>query len=96
MAQTRENMFPKTARADGPKSAGQQIYGCRDVAVSYASDFDAGQRLPLNCQINRVANVGTRIRYARRGSHCDFNCRIRELRRERINISCHHHRRDDS
>ena len=53
-----ENMLPKTARAGGAGrappwliSAGQQIYGRRDVGVSYESDFDAGQRLPTNCQI---------------------------------------------
>ena len=61
-------MLPKTARAGGaglgppwPISAGQQIYGRRDVGVSYESDFDAGQRLPTsNCTEQITHDIGYR------------------------------------
>jgi hypothetical protein len=38
-------VLPKTPMAGG-KSAFQQIYGRRDVGVSYQSDLNVGQRLP--------------------------------------------------
>jgi hypothetical protein len=69
MAHIGENILPKTARADDTTRApwsisdGQQIYGRRDVGLSYESDFDAGQRLPLNYQINRVLDGS--VSYAR-------------------------------
>ena len=77
MAQMGENILPKTARTDDagrapwPISVGQQIYGRRDVGVSYESDFDAGQCLPLIL-----------LRHKRRRFVC-LICRMQQGHRER-------------
>jgi hypothetical protein len=45
MAQQGKIVLPKAPWAGG-KSAIQQIYGRRDVGLSYESDLNVGQRLP--------------------------------------------------
>ena len=57
---------------------GQQLYSRRDVGISYASDFDTGQRLPLNCLVNRVLDRSILVTLLGRGLYRDLNSRIRK------------------